>query len=390
MPIVTLDSNFIKHRLKTPPGVKKVEYCSAEIPGLLVSVTSVSPGKGTYQLRFKQSGRTAYIKIGRTYDISLDGAKKKALELKSEIADGRDPRQEKQDRASVPTFTEFMEGHYLPYARPRKRTADKDESLFRLRLKKAFGNVPIDQLTRVQIQAFHTAIREEGLSPASCDHYVKLLRHALNLAVDWDMLNKNPAAKVPLYNIDNKIEHYMDEKQLEQLMHVLINDKNRPVCSVVLYLLSTGARLNEALQAKWLHIDRQQKLWRIPSEISKSKKVRAVPLNETALAILDDLKTEGRYDHLFVNVKTGKPYTTIHKVWNRLRRDAGLPHLRIHDLRHAFASYLISNNRSLFEVQQILGHSDPSVTQRYTHLSTKALQEATSAASDVITEAMPK
>ena len=159
---------------------------------------------------------------------------------------------------------------------------------------------------------------------------------------------------------------------------------------VVLYLLSTGARLNEALQAKWLHIDRQQKLWRIPSEISKSKKVRAVPLNETALAIPDDLKTEGRYDHLYVNVITGKPYTTIHKVWNRLRRDAGLPHLRIHDLRHAFASYLISNNRSLFEVQQILGHSDPSVTQRYTHLSTKALQEATSAASDVITEAMPK
>ena len=171
------------------------------------------------------------IKIGRTYDISHDDAKNKALELKSEIADGRDPRQEKQDRASVPTFTGFMERHYLPYARPRKRTADKDESLFRLRLRKVYGNVPIDQLTRVQIQAFHKAIREEGLSPASCDHYVKLLRHALNLAVDWDMLNKNPAAKVPLYNIDNKIEHYMDEKQLEQLMHVLINDKNRPVCS---------------------------------------------------------------------------------------------------------------------------------------------------------------
>ena len=143
---------------------------------------------------------------------------------------------------------------------------------------------------------------------------------------------------------------------------------------VVLYLLSTGARLNEALQAKWLHIDRQQKLWRIPSEISKSKKVRAVPLNETALAIPDDLKTEGRYDHLYVIVKTGKPSTTIHKGWTRLRRDAGLPHLRIHDLRHAFASYLISNNRSLFEVQQILGHYDTSVTQRYTHLYTKAIQ----------------
>jgi integrase len=389
MPIVNLDANFIKHHLQCPNGVKKIEYCSAEIPGLLVSVTNISPGKGSYLLRYKISGRTAYVKIGRTYDISLADAKKKALMLKSEIADGRDPRQEKVDKASVPTLTVFMEEHYFPYVRPRKRTAYKDEELFRLRLKKAFGHVQINRITRREVQAFHTAVRQEGLSPASCDHYLKLLRHALNLAVDWEMLDKNPAARVPLFNVDNKIEHYLDEKQLEKLMYVLIHDGNRPVCSIVLYLLSTGARMNEALQAKWVHIDRKQKVWRIPSEISKSKKVRSVPLNETALAILDDLQTEGRYDHLFVNVKTGKPYTTIHKVWNRLRRDAGLPHLRIHDLRHAFASYLISNNRSLFEVQQILGHSDPSVTQRYTHLSTKALQDAAAAASDVITDAMP-
>jgi integrase len=218
---------------------------------------------------------------------------------------------------------------------------------------------------------------------------LKLLRHALNLAVDWEMLDRNPAARVPLFNVDNKIEHYMGEQQLEQLMQVLIQDGNRPVCSIVLFLLSTGARLNEALQAMWVHIERKQKVWRIPSEISKSKKVRSVPLNETALAILDDLKTEGRYDHLFVNTKTGKPYTTIHKVWNRLRQDLGLPNLRIHDLRHAFASYLVSSGRTLFEVQQILGHSSPIVTQRYAHLSTKSLQEATSAASDVITDAMP-
>jgi integrase len=221
-------------------------------------------------------------------------------------------------------------------------------------------------------------------------HYLKLLRHALNLAVDWEMLDKNPAARVPLFNVDNKIEHYLDEKQLEKLMYVLINDGNRPVCSIILFLLSTGARMNEALQAKWVHIDRRQKLWRIPSEISKSKKVHSVPLNETALAILDDLETEGKYDHLFVNVRTGKPYTTIHKVWSRLRQDAGLPHLRIHDLRHAFASYLVSSGHSLYMVQTILGHSDPSVTQRYAHLSTKSLQEAASSASDIITGARPE
>ena len=81
-----------------------------------------------------------------------------------------------------------------------------------------------------------------------------------------------------------------------------------------------------------------------------------------------------------MNQKTGKPYVTISKVWVRLRKKAGLPHLRLHDLRHQFASFLVNDGRTLYEVQQILGHSDPKVTMRYAHLSTKALQEAANSA----------
>lgn len=71
-------------------------------------------------------------------------------------------------------------------------------------------------------------------------------------------------------------------------------------------------------------------------------------------------------------------------VWSRLRREAGLPHLRIHDLRHQYASFLVNSGRTLYEVQQILGHSDPSVTQRYAHLSSRSLQEAANSASVAI------
>jgi integrase len=146
----------------------------------------------------------------------------------------------------------------------------------------------------------------------------------------------------------------------------------------------------EALNAKWEHIDRQQRVWRIPSEISKSKKVRSVPLNDTAHSILNGLQSKKKYDFLFINTKTGKPYTTISKVWDRLRQEAGFPHLRLHDMRHAFASYLVSSGHSLYLVQNILGHSDPNVTQRYAHLSTKSLQDAADSASDIISNAMKK
>ena len=110
-----------------------------------------------------------------------------------------------------------------------------------------------------------------------------------------------------------------------------------------------------------------------------------VPLNDSAISVLNQLGTD---EYLFINRQTGKPYTTISKVWGRLRKKAGLEHLRIHDLRHQYASFLVNDGRTLYEVQQILGHSDPSVTQRYAHLSTKALQDAANSASEVIQGAM--
>ena len=107
-----------------------------------------------------------------------------------------------------------------------------------------------------------------------------------------------------------------------------------------------------------------------------------MPSNDAALEVLAQLD-EGKYDHAFVS-KTGKPYTTIMKVWTRLRNKAGLPHLRLHDLRHTYASLPGEQRKDLYEVQQILGHSDAKVTERYAHLSSKTLQDAANTASVII------
>ncbi len=184
------------------------------------------------------------------------------------------------------------------------------------------------------------------------------------------------------------MENLLSDEQLERLLSVLKTDENRMVCHIALYLLSTGCRLNEALQAKWSQVDQQHRVWKIPASNSKSKRIRAVPLNDSALDVLDQLTTRDRYEHVFINFQTELPYTTISKVWGRLRTKAGLPHLRIHDLRHQFASFLVNSGQTLFMVQQILGHSSPAVTQRYAHLSTKSLQEAANTASIMINGAM--
>jgi integrase len=154
-----------------------------------------------------------------------------------------------------------------------------------------------------------------------------------------------------------------------------------------MFLLATGCRLNEAISACWSQVDKEKRVWRIPAINSKSKRMRPVPLNDTAIDVLNQLKTEGVYERLFINSKTKKPYVNIAKVWEKLRSKAGLPHLRLHDLRHQAASNLINSGSSLYIVQQILGHSDPSVSSRYSHLSMKTLNDASDNASLIIKNA---
>ena len=203
------------------------------------------------------------------------------------------------------------------------------------------------------------------------------------LARKWGIIESNQLTGLSLLREENHVNNIMTDDELKRLVKVLKSDSNKVVGAVCLFLLSTGARLNEALSARWEHIDLERRNWTIPSDHSKSRKIRSIPLNDQALSILESLGTRDKYDHLFIG-RRGKRLTTINRVWDRLRKDAGLPHLRLHDLRHQYASFLINQGRTLYEVQQILGHSDPSVTQRYSHLSTKSLQAAADSASDAI------
>jgi len=389
MATLKLTPAFIATGLVCTAGQKKIEYCDTDAPGLYVLVSAASPGRGTYYHRYKdRSGKTAHKKIGKSTDISLADARKESKRLKAEIALGADPAAVAKIQREVPTLADFVKADYLPHAESHKRSWKRDEELFRLRVLPAFGTFKLNQLTRKAVQDFHSSLVSQGLSKATADHHIKVLRRALNLAVLWGFIEKNPISGIELFNEDNRMENYLSNEELQRLLAVLRDDDNRAVCLIAMFLLSTGCRLNEALQATWRNVDRGQRVWRILAINSKSKRMRSVPLNDSALHVLDQLDTEGEFEHLFVNRQTRLPYTTIMKVWERLRMKASLPKLRIHDLRHAYASLLVSSGRTLYEVQQILGHSDPKVTMRYSHLSAKSLQDAASSAS-VIVAPMP-
>jgi integrase len=365
MPILRLTQSFVSNDLRCPEDKSRIEFCDRELPGLYVEVRPKSDGSGTYYLRYKDANsKTCHQKIARTTEIDLTEARKRAKKLKAEIQLGANPRGEAKAQKEVPTLDAFFTEHYSPFAWPRKRSFGRDEELYRLRIAGLFGNRRLNQISRQQIQSFHTELLQSGLAPATCDHHLKLLKRVFNLAIDWGVhTGTNPVARVPMFNADNRIERYLDEAQLQRLVNVLRTDANRPVCNIALFLLSTGARLSEALSATWEQIDRDKRVWRIPAMNSKSKRIRAVPLNDSALEVLAQVETAEGY--VFINKETSKPYTTIAKVWERLRKTANVPQLRLHDLRHSFASMLINSGRTIYEVQRILGHSDTKVTERY-------------------------
>lgn len=388
MATVTLTPTFVKSQLHCPPDRKRVEFCDAAFPGLYVEARATSPGQGTYYLRYKNlRGKTKHVKLGRTTELTLTQARKAAKDMKAQVVLGSDPQAERKRKRTIPTFEAFTREHYLPYIKPRKRSWEKDVSILKCHLLPVFGEYPLDEITRTQIITFHTSVRDTGLAPATCDQFVILLRRMLNLAIEWEILDRNPAARIALFNVDNRKERYLSEAEMTRLLEVLRTDNNRPVCLVILFLLSTGARVREALRMQWCDIDTEKRSWRIPAENSKSKKPRTVPLNDVALEVLAAARTlHADPDHVFISGHTGKPLTNIRMTWMRLREVAGLPDFRIHDCRHNFASALVNSGRSLYEVQQILGHYDPKVTMRYAHLSSDALQSAASSASTVMGE----
>jgi len=260
--------------------------------------------------------------------------------------------------------------------------------MFELRLKEAFGEKRLDEIKRHDVSSFHIHCRQDGLSPATSDRYLALLRNICNKAVEFDFLAKSPCVGVKQFNPDNRVNHFLNESEMKQLLATLNAHKNRTVSSIVLFALSTGMRIGEVLKVRWCDIDLERKLVHISASNAKGKRSRTVPLNESSLKIIAQANSQG-YEYLFINRRTGKPYTCIRHQWQRIRAAAGFPDLRVHDMRHQFASLLLNKGVSVLLVKELLGHRQISTTvDRYSHLATDSLLSASNQVSNAINNAM--
>lgn len=384
MPVIHDFATFMLSGLICPAGKSKIEYSVADEPGLFVECRSTVTATPTWYLRLKNAkGTNVYRKLGTVRELTLPQARKLAKQVRTEHLQLRLQEPKTNAPTSEMTLATFMETHYAPHARMHKRTFLKDQGMYNNRIGPRFGHYPLNKIPRLDVQVFHNEmVQKEKVSAATADHHLKFMRRMLNLAVQWEFIDKSPLSRITLFNQDNQMEHFLDGEAIQRLVAVLKSHPKKVIALLLMFLLSTGARKASAKNAEWEEIDFSNRMWRIPATNSKSKRVVMVPLNDSAIWVLEQLHTEGAKGCIFVHERTGKPYTAIEKTWYEVRRLAGLGEkVRIHDLRHTYASLLVTSGRSLYEVQKILAHSDPKITMRYAHLSAKTLQEAANAAS---------
>jgi len=378
MPHANLDAHFVRNAI-CPEGKSKVDYYDTAITGFILEVRA-SGGK-TFHLRYRDPhGKQRQHKIGDTKSLSFDKARQAAQVLRSRVVLGESPAEERKVKRAIPTVAEFAEERYMPFVKGYKKSWDSDDSYLRNHVLPRFGSHHLDQVSQQEVVEFHHAMRAKGYALATCNRMLVLMRYMYNLAKKWKIpgADFNPTVGVPMYEANNARERYLSAEETQRLKEALETSDNTQLKYIVPLLLMTGARKRELLEARWEHFDLERRSWRIHT--SKSGKARYVPLSTSVLEVLGQLPRWPGCPYVVPNPKTREPYVSVFYSWNTARKQAGLPEVRMHDLRHSMASNMVNSGRSIYEVAKVLGHTQLKTSQRYSHLSQETLIAAVDAA----------
>lgn len=380
MPKLKFTPQFVKSAI-CEQGKRKTLYFDMDCKWLVLEVRSTKTA--TYYLRYQDvRGATRLLKIGDSRDLSLAQARQVADKYRSMIAMGEDPASDKAELKQVPTVYDFIHDSYLPYVEGYKLSWKCDEGLLRKHIEPVWGKKYLDQITKADIISLFAKHRTTH-APGSCNRLLILLRYMFSLAIKWEIpaIKSNPTAGIPLMKEDNQRERFLTSEEAHTLYAELKRSDNKMLQYIVPMLILTGARKREVLDARWEDFDFERRSWRIHT--TKLGRPRHVPLSDGVIALLDTIP-RFECEWVFPNPKTLKPFVQIFSSWDTARNAVGLSDVRMHDLRHSYASFLVNSGRTLYEVQRLLGHTQIKTTQRYAHLSPDTLLDATNAANKAV------
>jgi integrase len=358
-------------RLPLPAKASKI-HPDGDVPGFGCRVTANGARSYVLRYRVRGTGRERTFTIGDTGDWQATAARHKAKELRRLIDDGGDPLGDIETQRAAPTVTDLIERFVAEHVEPRLRpeSARQYRMLLNRYIRPHFGaHAKVADVAFADIDALHRKIGKSG-APYAANRTVAVLSKMFALAVRWNMRDTNPAKSIGR-NYEAKRKRYLSGDELARLTAALAAHPNQQAANIVRLLLLTGCRRMEAMSARWADLDLTAGVWTKPGSTTKQKSDHVAPLSGPARQLLSEIRAEqsGRDEWVFPS-SAGKAGHVVElaRAWRTICEAAGIEGLRVHDLRHSFASQLASGGASLPLIGALLGHSNPATTSRYAHL----------------------
>jgi integrase len=358
-------------KLQPPARGNRTTY-DTQIRGFGARITAA--GVVAFVLNYRVHGRERRYTIGRSPEVTAQMAREEALRLREAVRQGHDPLAEREGLRGVPTMIDLAEEYLRRHAEPYKRplSVRDDKRFLSAIIVPRLGRLQVGALTRLDVENLH---REFAGTPVQANRVLALLSKMFSLAVKWGWARDNPAHGVTRYQ-EQPRERWLQQEELTRLGEALDKQSDQNQADALRLIQLTGARKGEVLSATWEQFDLERGVWTKPAHSTKQSRIHHVPLNAPAVDLLRRMRKCATGDYLFPG-RTGAHLMDLKKLWRRVTQAAGLEGVHIHDLRHTFASHLVSGGVPLASVGALLGHTQARTTQRYAHLADAALRGAT-------------
>lgn len=315
--------------------------------------------------------------IGKHGVLTPDDARKEAVRLAGIVAAGGDPLAERQRPGE--TVAEVAERYLAEHVAHRFKTkpAAEEARLLRAHVLPALGKRPIADVTRQDILRLHGSMRD---TPTQANRALSVCARLFGFAERWGLRPENmlPTRRVARF-AEARRERFLSADELARLGAVLAEaersaTESPAVVAAVRLLIFTGGRLGEILTLQWPHVDFEASCLRLADSKTGAK---VVHLNAPAAAVLAALPRDDGSPWVIPGAKAGAHLVNLQKPWRRIRSKAGLDGVRLHDLRHSFASAAVRLGEGLPMIGKLLGHSQVQTTARYAHLAADPVKAAT-------------
>jgi integrase len=377
-PRVTRLTDALAKQLPAPATGNTITWDDL-VAGFGVRVTAGAARSFVFNYRVKGSGQQRRVTIGSCADWATGAARAEAKRLRVLVDGGADPRGDHEDSRDAPTVSELIERferEVLPRRKPN--TIRSYTGMLKKHVRPFFGKfTKAADVEFADIDKLHQEITATG-SKYAANRTVSMLSKIFSMAIKWKMRPDNPCKGVER-NPESKRKRYMSGDELARLTKELVETPDKQFVGIVMLLVLTGARRGEVMSMRWdaLQLVEGGSIWTKQSSETKQKRDHIVPLSEPVRQLLATIATtERNAEWVFPSDSKCGHIVEIKKSWRALLDRAGIEKLRVHDLRHSFASQLASSGASLALIGSLLGHSSPVTTARYAHLFDNVQREA--------------